>query len=1106
MILPEDIVVYVASKKAIAPKLPLREALVTVAIECIYEQKKKKYENGGRKRVSLANILKRRRQTKKLQKCTLYSYETEAVLHESLSNYLEKYSGGGYGKNGGDTIGASTLSSLTMTKVLLSKADLQREKEASMEMEFLEMESFLPKDAPSLASSDVDDEMDDMTMSTFALIGEKTQEAPPGVIITKDDESSKKCWWYEESGRVSPLVFEDPKDEEDFRNDDEQEEIAVGFDKFTIKDSILDRDIDTHSQYTCDLSTIVDSTCALLCADGSLVLPENHDLRLNIERDEDMKSIERRQEEINAGSIAIDTMSHGGRSQGIFDARDTLFALLSNVKSRPEAIKKLLDEHPAAIKSTRGSDGKLPLHMVCSRKLPEAITAGNSNDLISLWIQELTSLRKLLKLVAWSHIEACGKFDRNGDLPCHLLGRRFMKWSTFLQTYIRQNTFGIIEYERMTTVSKILTECIDIVLRPISTKFSACSAAGKIGTVLPLHISIAFGGSTDIFRQLLETFPGGARKSFVSDLDEPSTPIALNDAIKEDQMLLRELLSNGGSLVRKRLQWPASIPFTFYENDITYRSDLLFCFNPSPSEMDEERIKRLEKMVKSEVRQEVGFRADRLSPAISSVWSWMCASYKIDQEELDKCDAAIDNILHNMKAIHVRKLAYDVSAADETAFDFARARVQRKLEEAMKSRNRDEIVPKNRARANKEKSINSASLQGNVAEICRSIFAIKEDSIPISFVIFPFMIESSNDGNGMLVAERNSALAVQFARFMMAQTSPEIILNSFDEKMISEDNLLMYQGRAKDASTLKKLYSEGGWLYFIDESSGIPIVRGESNKMYPIHIRNAPRQVEMLLPLMRLGMMLIRKSHRESLLSQIIVKSLNIESFRIPISSWPDTATKLIQCLKRSEANGDDVTTRETQALSDQLSKYYALTVDGDFWTEQLDWSQEISLLQLILESRGLTTRNVEHETGLRKIDTSDNKCIWTAISAQDEEASIYHETQQFGENDGDEVTSLAEMNAHKQQVIDSEEEDIEEIKDSLTKCLPEAKQQKKRYLDRDIENKLSALSDFLRDSNDEDFQWEKQALGNCLDDDDENSKASTFHTCQSDEELITSK
>jgi len=1099
MISPEDIVVYVASKKATAPKLPLREALITVAIECVFE-KKKKYDNGGRKRVSLATILKRRRQTKKLQQCTVYSYETEAVLDESLSNYLEKYSRGGNGKNGGDTIGASTLSSLTMTKVLLSKEELQREKEASMAMDFLEIESFIPIDAPSLASSDVDGEMDDMTMSTFALIGDKTQNAPPGVIITKDDERSKKSWWYEESGRVSPLVFEDPKDEEDFGNDDEQEDKSVGLDEFTIKDSILDRDIDAHSQSACDMSTIVDSTCAFLCADGSLVLPENHDLRLNIETDEDMKSIERRQKESNADSISFDTISHGGHSQERFYVRDTLFALLSNVKSRPEVIKKLLDEHPVSVKSTRGSDGKLPLHVVCSRKLSEAITAGNFNDMITLWITELTGLRKLLKLVAWSHIEACGKFDRNGDLPCHLLGRRFMKWSAFMQTYMRENIFGIMEYERMTTVSKILTECIDIVLRPISTKFSACSASGKIGTVLPIHISIIFGGSTDTFRQLLETFPGGARKSFVSDLDESSTPIALNEAIKEDQLLLRELLSNGKSLVRKRFQWPASIPLTFYENDITYRSDLLFCFNPTPSDMDEERIKRLEKMVKSEVRQEVGFRTDRLSPAISSVWSWMCAPYKSDQEELDKCDAAVDSILQNIKAIHVRKLAYDVGAADETVFAFARARVQRKLEEAMKGRNGDENVSKKKTRANKEKSIAPTSLQGDVAEICRSIFAIKEDSIPISFVVFPFMIESSNDGNGMLVAEKNTALAVQFASFMMAQTSPEIILNSIDQKMITEDNLLIYQGRAKDVSTLKKLYSKGGWLYFIDESSGIPIVRGESDEMYPIHIRNAPKQVETLLPLMRLGMMLIRKSHRESLLSQIIVKSLNIESFRIPISSWPDAARKLIQCLKRSKANGDDFTNHETRALSDQLSDYYVSTVDGDFWTEKLDWSQEISLLQLILESRGLTTQNVEHETGLHKIEISDNKCIWTAISVQEEEASIYHETQQFGVNDGDEVTSLADMNAHKQQASDFEkEEEIEETRDSLTNSLPEAKQQEKRCIDHDIETKLSALSDFLRDSNDEDFQWEKEALGNCLDD-DEKSQASSFHTCQSDE------
>ena len=289
----QDVVVYVAAKKAIAPILPLREALVTVAIECVYETQKK--ENCGdkrRKRVSIAEIMRRRRQTQKLQTCTLYSFDKEVDQNEMLSNYFEKYSGEAQCKKGGDkntmtdTIGASTLSSLTMTNVIQSHDDLQRKKEASMDIDFMEIESFMPIDAPSLASSDVDD-IDDMTMCTFALIGET--KVPPKVSLSKDDAISKRRWWYEESARVGPLVFEDPKDKEDCGINQNQDDGGSAFtERFTAIDSILYKEIDANSRSTCDLSTMVDSTCALFCSDSSLFLPENYDLQLKVQTDEDI--------------------------------------------------------------------------------------------------------------------------------------------------------------------------------------------------------------------------------------------------------------------------------------------------------------------------------------------------------------------------------------------------------------------------------------------------------------------------------------------------------------------------------------------------------------------------------------------------------------------------------------------------------------------------------------------------------------------------------------------------------------------------------------------------------------------------------------------------
>jgi hypothetical protein len=51
-------------------------------------------------------------------------------------------------------------------------------------------------------------------------------------------------------------------------------------------------------------------------------------------------------------------------------------------------------------------------------------------------------------------------------------------------------------------------------------------------------------------------------------------------------------------------------------------------------------------------------------------------------------------------------------------------------------------------------TVKSNRLCDDLAEICRLIFAIKEDSISVAFVLFPFIVEWSGDGHGMLVVEK----------------------------------------------------------------------------------------------------------------------------------------------------------------------------------------------------------------------------------------------------------------------------------------------------------------------------------------------------------------
>ncbi|GFH56301.1 hypothetical protein CTEN210_12777 [Chaetoceros tenuissimus] len=973
----QKVEIFVAAQKTKAPKLPLKEALITVAIECVLSPPKQT----GRRKLRIRKLLQRNK-----KQCTLYSHEKQQA-EQSLENYLTSQSN----DKSDATIDNSTLSSLTLSKILQTEDEIVKQRMKDFLKEQDDEESF-QFDVPSLAASS-DSSLDDMTLSTYALVGDsKPRDDLNGIILTKDDVSSNKSWWYDtESGRVSPLLFQDTQDGEDASMiDKEEEEEESTMDN----DSILNKEVDAQSWSVCDVSTIVDSTCNLFCENAGDILPQDHDLKL-YQEDEDLVSVEKAQVKQQKDNTRDDSISN-------FNANTIMFEMLSDTSIKPEQVKRLLDQHPQAVKATRTSDGRLPLHILCSQEIQTTQDHDTLNDAITEWVKQLYFLRKMLKLISWSSIEACAKFDKYGDLPCHLLARNLLSWCVQVQSYLKQHQIGYMEHQRLLTLTKVLTECVDILIRPICTKVAACSATGSKGTILPLHISIMFGGSVDVFRRLLETYPNGARIRLKTEYTGSLIPLVLNDIIRTDQLHYQNVLSleNTASGISKHLQWPASLPFSFYTDDLVKRSDWLFCYYPSISYMNEERMNRLETMIKSEAKQETGFLADNLSPTTSMIWSWFCESFKTDEQELERCELAVDRILKGLKPHHVGKLAYSLNCDGNVLLDFARPSVCRKLEVAM------EILAIEEERRDINTHHQKREVNGthsDFAETCRSIFAIREETIPIAFVIFPFEIEPSNDGGGMLVSERNAKLAVQFANFMMEETSDENILKHFDEKLQMQDNLLLEKERDSKES-VAKLYRKGGWLYFIDEISGTPIIPDNSKTVgYPIQIGNASKTVQTLLPLMRLGMIHMRLSQRVDVLSNVILKSVDLQSFKIPIKSWSKGAELLVaQFNLEGKDATESVTTKERKAIAGRLTDYI-LNLDSDFWTNNMDWTSELSLLQLLFEGKGLSTLNIKTRTGLHKLKLLSGESIWTTK----QNVGVSSDDQILGKYDGYEIEDI---------------------------------------------------------------------------------------------------
>lgn len=670
MIAQNDIKVYVAAKRSSAPKLPLREALVTVALECVYEPKTqdKHQQVGNRRRLHIAQLLKRPKQKNIVQACTLYSYEENDGRDKSLSSYIEEQNRlTNSNLKGSDVMsGLSTLSSLTLSKDHMNE-HYQIKKNSLMD-DILEIESYTPLDLPSLASSDDYDGMEDMTMDTYALIGGTTAKPIPGVIIMKDKDTSGK-WWYERHGRISPLIFDEDGDGDVLRDDGDIEStesrtLSQVTDDFMVSDSTCAKDVDKFSQTSCmdNVSSIFGSANVLLCP-KDLVIPDDHDLRFTIDvgTDDEIESDKTRQY-LQKDELTSNTGTNCPKHYS------DLFSLLCDRRTNPEDVKKIIDENLQIVKASRSSDGKLPLHVVCDRELIieqyKNVMDQQSNDFITACIKELASFRKFLKLIAWCHIEACGKHDRNGDLPCHILSRNFLNWKILFKEKFSSIHVGEIDVERITTISKILTECIDIVLRPISTNPNACSSIGSKGKMLPFHISILYGGSIDVFRTILETFPEGARIALAVDSTTPLMPLDLCEICTHD----------AESDTKSPLDWFPLLQSYSHDDGMRRKADLIFCFHPSVSHADESRMTRLDEVVKYEI-----MASNSLSPAIRSYWIWICSPYKVDEEELKKCDDSVDNILSNLEPLYVKKLAYILTNDYFRVMEICRPTVQQKL-------------------------------------------------------------------------------------------------------------------------------------------------------------------------------------------------------------------------------------------------------------------------------------------------------------------------------------------------------------------------------------------------------------------------------------------
>ena len=182
--LEDDIKIYNAAIHVSPPRLPLREELNIFAIECVYEPlvtkkerherfKKEKKANEPRKSHKANKDEKKKRNKPKIWPfCGL---NANKIADSDVDSQV-----------------GSTISLLTMPTILGAESSDTEIEGGSLTDE---------DDIPSLMFTDEeygsDSEIDDMTISTFALVG--NDNVNPNVVFTHADNTESTKWWYEES-------------------------------------------------------------------------------------------------------------------------------------------------------------------------------------------------------------------------------------------------------------------------------------------------------------------------------------------------------------------------------------------------------------------------------------------------------------------------------------------------------------------------------------------------------------------------------------------------------------------------------------------------------------------------------------------------------------------------------------------------------------------------------------------------------------------------------------------------------------------------------------------------------------------------------------------
>lgn len=291
-----------------------------------------------------------------------------------------------------------------------------------------------------------------------------------------------------------------------------------------------------------------------------------------------------------------------------------------------------------------------------------------------------------------------------------------------------------------------------------------------------------------------------------------------------------------------------------------------------------------------------------------------------------------------------------------------------------------------------------------IGRLCKEVFMVRENDIPTCFVILPYRLKKDPFGKVTLARSKDSRLALKFAQVTISLSAAPAILYSLEQKLYSvckeewnENSALSSKQRhciERDIDVLSSLFTSNvGHLYFIDERSGIPQI-GEGDYKYPITVPNAQDAVKTLLPLMQMGMTLMREDRAAMVLGQVICLGASSASPRAFSRSWVGASQEIVALLYGMK-NENALTKKEMICFNEQTECLVEFVSAMSVWDQRegldfedgSEWEVELSFFKKLLG-------NYEEKrsfAGLVPLRSKRGRTIWSLIPPKGQERNAHH-------------------------------------------------------------------------------------------------------------------